>query len=309
MISLYLLCALLLLFLLAAWIVLRLSVIRVPVKDISDPRILKLTHMGDAIPLVEAGKRWLEAQNPEDVWIFSRDGKRLHGLFLSHENARGTLIFFHGYRSSYAIDFAGAMDFYYDLGFNLLICEQRAHGLSQGRCLTLGVKERYDVQSWTNYVASVFGENHPVVLAGLSMGATTVLLASNLDHAVDLRCIIADCGFTSPLEICRHVSKNRMHLPERITVPFLALVTRLFCGFRLDECSTLDAVKETKFPIFFIHGTADDFVPCPMTEENYKACRSEKELLLVEGAGHGLSFVLQPEEYKSRITAFLARHI
>lgn len=300
---------LLLLLCFAVWFCLHLSVLREKPIDLDNPQLLGMTHMRDVIPMVQESKRWLEQQEKEDWYIYSHDGKKLHGIFVPRENARGTLVFFHGYRSSYAIDFAGAMAFYYEQGLNLLICEQRAHGESQGHFLTFGAKERYDVQSWTNYLSAIFGEDHPVILTGLSMGATTVLMASNLDHAVDIRGIIADCGFTSPEAICRHVSRHRMHLPENLTIPILGLITRLICGFRLNECSTVQSVQQTKYPIFFIHGRADDFVPCSMTEENFAACRSEKEVLYVEGAGHGLSFVVAPEEYRKRLSAFLDKHI
>jgi len=303
------LAVILLLFAVGAWICMRLSVLRTPPIDVTNPKILKMTHMRDVIPMIQESKAWLDAAEKEDWYVYSKDGKRLHGIFVPHENARGTLVFFHGYRSSYAIDFAGAMRFYHERGLNLLICEQRAHGESQGLFLTFGAKERYDVQSWTNYLGSVFGEDHPVILTGLSMGATTVLMASSLDHMVDVRGIIADCGFTSPEAICRHVAKNRMHLPEKLVVPVLNLLTRLVCGFRLNECSTVQAVQNTKYPIFFIHGRSDDFVPCEMTEETFAACKGEKEVLYVEGAGHGLSFVVAPQEYAQRLTAFLDKHI
>lgn len=303
------LAVLLLLLAVLVWLCLRLSVLRTPPMDVSNPKILKMTHMRDVIPLIEESKLWLEKQEKEDWYVYSRDAKRLHGVFVPCENARGTLVFFHGYRSCYAIDFAGAMRFYHERGLNLLICEQRAHGKSQGQFLTFGAKERYDVQSWTNYLGSIFGTDHPVILTGLSMGATTVLMASELDHMVSVRGIIADCGFTSPEAICRHVAKNRMHLPANLVLPCLDLITRLFCGFRLRECSTVQAVQNTDIPIFFIHGKDDDFVPCYMTEEAYAACKSEKEVLYVAGAGHGLSFVTAPEEYKKRLTAFLDKHI
>ena len=59
-----------------------------------------------------------------------------------------------------------------------------------------------------------------------------------------------------------------------------------------------------KVPVFFIHGTDDDFVPVEMTYENYKACASEKRLLIVPGAGHGMSYVLDKEEYEKVVLEF-----
>ena len=53
-----------------------------------------------------------------------------------------------------------------------------------------------------------------------------------------------------------------------------------------------------------IAGTDDDFVPVEMTYENYKACAAEKRLLIVPGAGHGMSYVLYKEEYEKAVLEF-----
>jgi fermentation-respiration switch protein FrsA (DUF1100 family) len=64
-----------------------------------------------------------------------------------------------------------------------------------------------------------------------------------------------------------------------------------------------------KYPIILAHGLSDDFVPCEMSREAYDACTSPKELLLVEGAGHGYSFLKDRERYTQTVTAFLQRNL
>ena len=54
-----------------------------------------------------------------------------------------------------------------------------------------------------------------------------------------------------------------------------------------------------------VHGLDDGFVPCEMTQQGYDACAGEKELYLVEGADHGLSFLTDSQRYKERVLAFL----
>ncbi|MBP3314102.1 MAG: alpha/beta hydrolase [Oscillospiraceae bacterium] len=287
------------------WLCLRTAVLRAYVPDFTSPKLLKNTHLRPMIPLIEESRVWLSQQEKEDWYVKSHDGLRLHGIFVPKKNAVGTLLFFHGYRSAYWIDFAGGMKFYHDLGYNLLICEQRAHGKSEGLYLTFGVKERKDVTVWTEEAASRLGNDHPLLLAGVSMGATTVLMASALPHKGNVRGVIADCGFTSPKDIVRHVAKEKMHLPPKIATWFLGLLTRMFCGFRLDECSTVDALQNCPYPVFFIHGKEDKFVPCAMTERNYEAFRGKKEILLAEGAGHGVSFIYDRQGYEEALQRFL----
>lgn len=68
--------------------------------------------------------------------------------------------------------------------------------------------------------------------------------------------------------------------------------------------STVEAMRHCKIPVLFIHGTDDKFVPVEMTYENYKACASEKELLIVPGAGHGMSYLTDKGKYERELTIF-----
>jgi len=120
--------------------------------------------------------------------------------------------------------------------------------------------------------------------------------------------VIADCGFTSPDAIFRHVIQTSFHLPPDPFVPAAGLFTRLFAGFSIRGCSTLDAMQTNRLPILFLHGTADDFVPFSMSEQNVAACRAEKEFVVVEGARHAQSVLVDPERCRARILAFLSAH-
>ena len=144
------------------------------------------------------GAEWFRLQKPETLHVVSYDGKLLSARFLPCDNARGTILLFHGYRSSALLDFGLEVEFLHKQGYNLLLCDQRAHGASQGRFLTFGVRERCDVLSWVTYLAQRLGPEHPMYLSGMSMGATTVLMASCFEFPANVRGIVADCGFTSP---------------------------------------------------------------------------------------------------------------
>ena len=71
--------------------------------------------------------------------------------------------------------------------------------------------------------------------------------------------------------------------------------------------STIEALKHCKIPVFFAHGTDDHFVPVEMTYENYRACRSPKELLIVPGAGHCMSYPTEPRRYEQALLEFWRR--
>lgn len=120
-----------------------------------------------------AAQRFVLEQEPEQLFVESYDGKRLHAQLLRTENAAGTILLFHGYRSSWNVDFSASLLFYRSLDYNLLLVDQRAHQDSEGTFLTFGAKERYDVISWVTYLGQMLGQTHPLFLGGLSMGATT----------------------------------------------------------------------------------------------------------------------------------------
>lgn len=46
-----------------------------------------------------------------------------------------------------------------------------------------------------------------------------------------------------------------------------------------------------------VHGLTDTFVPAEMTRRGFAACGGDKRLLLVENAGHGLSFWVDEASY------------
>ena len=112
------------------------------------------------------------------------------------------------------------------------------NGLIKTKYLTFGVRERLDVLSWATYMGQKLGQNAPLILGGLSMGATTVLLASCFDFPANVRAIIADCGFTSPYEIAKSVlRRDAPKAPVSLLLPLCSLVTRLFAGFGLRDGS------------------------------------------------------------------------
>ena len=259
---------------------------------------------------LSAGFQWIAAQPSETVTIKAYDGVRLVARYLPCDNARGTLLLFHGWRSYPELDFGVAMEFYRSQGLNLLFVDERAQGESEGKFITFGVRERHDVATWAAYAAMHFGPAHPLILDGLSMGAATVLMASDLPLPLSVRGIIADCGFSSPYAIMKSVF--RAHCRRLPAGPFLALTdvfTRLFAGFSLKGASTLDAVAKTKLPILFIHGTGDTFVPCSMTQAAYDACAAPKQLVLVPDAGHGCSYLVDRPRVQAELAAFLSKHV
>lgn len=240
----------------------------------------------------------------EEVRIKSRDGLVLYAKYYSVADGAPLRIMFHGYRSMAERDFSGGIKEALDGGFNVLLVDQRAHGKSEGKTITFGIKERYDCLDWVNYAVRRFGREQKIFLCGISMGAATVLMASATEMPPGVIGIIADCGYTSPGAIIKKVLSD-MKLPVRITYFFIRNGAKLFGKFDPDEYGADKAMPVCKVPVFFVHGEDDRFVPCEMTRENYRLCASEKTLITVPDAGHGLSYLLDEERYKAEVKKFI----
>ncbi|MBP3480323.1 MAG: alpha/beta fold hydrolase [Clostridia bacterium] len=250
----------------------------------------------------------LKSTVTERVAIQSRDGLTLVGHWYPAENAKRIVVAMHGWRSSWYADFGTSARFMHDTGCSVLYPDQRSQGESGGEHIGFGVLERYDCFDWVNYVIERFGSELPIYLCGISMGATTVLMASEFEYPPCVKGIISDCGFTSPRAIWSHVLKNNLHISDKIGYPIANYFVNKKASFDGDEMSTVDALRKNRLPVLFVHGDDDKFVPVQMTYENYAACTAEKTMLIAPGAGHGMSYFTDPEGYKSAVAGFFARH-
>lgn len=262
-------------------------------------------EFAESIPLA---CQWLRDHNAQDVQTRAFDGVTLRGKWVPAEHPRATIILFHGYKTHYIHDFSGIFNLYRSIGLNLLLVRQRAHGESGGKYITFGVHERKDALSWVEFLNRTFGVGN-VFLGGMSMGASTVLFAAGEDLPPNVRGITADCGFSSPAEILSHVIRQEYHLPPRLVLPLMDVWARALGHFSFYECNTRQALIRSKTPILFIHGKADTFVPCSMSQSGYAACASEREIHLVEGAGHGRAYLFEPERLTKALVDFFNRNI
>lgn len=261
--------------------------------------------------MIRPRKEWLMQQNLEQITITARDGIRLHAYYLPAEKPSDRLVIgCHGYTSCGLSDFAAHSYFYHQMGFDCLIPDHRAHGESEGKYIGFGILDRYDCRAWINYVIKRFGEDKQILLHGTSMGGTTVLMTAGFsDLPKSVKCVIADCAFTSPYDVFTHILKRDYHLPAFPIMNINDAMCRKKAGYGFQDYSTLTAVQQTRCPVLFIHGKEDNFVPTWMSQKNYEVCNSPKELLLVENAGHGASYYENQSQYEEAESRFIQKWI
>lgn len=239
----------------------------------------------------------------KDMWITSFDGLRLHGKYFEHSPDSLIELMMHGYRGNAERDLSGGIQRGFQLGHSVLLIDQRACGESDGHIITFGIREYRDCLSWLELMQKEFGSKRKIILTGVSMGASTVLIAAGQKLPENVVGVLADCGYSSAKDIIQSVIRG-MLLPPKLAYPFVKLGAKLYGKFDLEETSPVEAMGRCTVPVIFFHGEADTFVPCYMSKENYNACASRKRLVTVPKAGHGLSYPVDPERYIEEMENF-----
>lgn len=256
-----------------------------------------------------AGLAWCEQQKMQDCYIRSNDNLLLHARYLKADNAKRYVILCHGYKGKAFNDFANMARFLHENGCNLLFIDQRCCGESQGKYITFGAKEQYDVRRWTYYISHNNNKHLPIYLYGESMGASSVLMASGHTLPDEVKGIIADCGFTSmKVQLC-DIAAGWFHLPW---IELLLLRVDMFCRllgrFKMKDADVFGALKKNKRPVLFFHGDLDTYVTAANSKYNYAICTAPKELVIVPGARHISSPYEDEELYRSKVMEFFGKY-
>lgn len=261
--------------------------------------------------ILKKGNDWVEAKKNnnqvEDIYIKSFDGLKLHAIFIERSDSKGIFIECHGYRSTASRDLYASCSEYYNMGYSLLVVDNRTCDKSDGKYITFGVNESKDVVSWIKYLNVRFPAKS-IVLAGVSMGATTVLMAlKDISKKMNVKCVIADCGYVSPYDEVLYCIKHYFHINGKLFIDMINLWCKMIAKFSLKEISTILAIKNTKIPILFIHGLDDDFVLPENSRINYSEYGGKKEIQLFENASHGISYLVDSKRYMKIVKNILSK--
>ena len=237
-----------------------------------------------------------------DTFVTMPTGERHHALFVRRDGNRRTALVLHGWRGS-SIDILFLARIYeQEMGYNIVVPDFHAHGLSDGDMIQMGWLDRLDMREWLK----IF-QTDSMVVHGVSMGGATAMMMSGMGYPEDIKDIrfVDDCGYTSVWDEFAGELKNQFGLPEVPLMYITSLLCKLHNGWSFGDASAIRAVRRTNHPILFIHGDEDTFVPTEMVYRLYKVCPSkEKSLWITKGAKHAESYKLYKEEYVRRVREF-----
>lgn len=255
-------------------------------------------------------RSWADTRDFEYWQMESFDGLTLQGYFLeAEEPINKTVVFAHGYLGR-AQDMALFGQYYFEeLGFNMFTADSRGHGLSEGDYYGFGWHDRLDYVAWIDRIIAELGEDTEIILHGVSMGAATVLMTLGEELPDNVKLAVADSPYSSVYDLFDYQLDRMFNLPSFPILPTMGMVTDFQAGYSLKEASALDQVEKAQVPILYIHGGNDTFVPTEMTKTLVEHTKTDTEMLIVPGANHGESIVLDREGYLEAMNSFFDKHL
>jgi pimeloyl-ACP methyl ester carboxylesterase len=243
---------------------------------------------------------WYDGLQKTDYTVSSDDGYVLHAQLIQNTIPTNRyVIISHGYTDNRF----GTLKYakmYLDLGFNVIIYDQRGHGENEPTFCTYSARERKDLQALVEDARARYENMTILGLHGESLGAATSVAVLQYKPEVDF--VVADCGFSNIKEIL--MSGGR--LPGWM-IDIVSLCAKLRYGYSYGEMRPVDCLAENQVPICFIHGAEDTFIPPKHSEEMKAATKGYRELHIMDGANHAQSVLVNPKEYKKIVELFIGR--
>ncbi len=281
-------------------------------EDLTEQGMSEQVHTDDIIEnqasAADRTSEWVKNADSELLSLTSSDGYRLVSrVFYQEEESHKWVLLLHGYTGWKEEMFPIGYQ-YAQRGYQVLAPDMRCSGESEGDFIGMGWTDRLDNMLWLDWILEQDPEAE-IVIHGQSMGAACALMMSGEEALPDqVKAVVADSAYTNAYDMFKKQMWDWFHLPAFPLLQGANLMLQLRGGYDLKDASALAAVEKTDLPILFIHGTEDAFVPSSMSEELYEAAAGEKQILLVEGAGHVQAQDKDPEGYYGTVFSFLEQH-
>lgn len=228
-----------------------------------------------------------------------------------------TVLIHNGYRAESDLMLMHAK-LYSDLGYNVLLPDTRSHNKSEGEYITFGLYEKEDLNRWLDQELQQRPQQQ-LVVTGVSMGGATTMLSQETPHA-NVVAYIEDCGYSSSeqqfLDTLSLITQYFKYIPlikeydtpakkAKMINQLNETKTKPILGMDLFQVAPINSVDKSSVPKLFIHGSDDWFIPPVAMSLLYYKAIGYKEQLLVPGAQHGDSILVNEQLYTETVRAFL----
>jgi len=263
-------------------------------------------HTQDIRPIQRAEQRF----GWRKIYISAPDGTLLRGTYIETEkNLHRTVILLHGlYQNrSMCLPYAAI---YHNLGYNVLLVDQRGHGESGGAHTEWGISEVGDIEAWVHWLRkedqlSIIG------LHGISLGGAMALLYAGSEHGSQLAFCVADSSYGNILRLGKDkafdwLQNSKAIWGVNIVTPFFQAAMFYHTHKFLSDIEPLQAVKHITVPVLILHGGADELIPVATAEDLYQMCGSNsKKIYIFKKTPHAVAIEKNYNEYRRVLTGFL----
>jgi pimeloyl-ACP methyl ester carboxylesterase len=244
----------------------------------------------------------------EEVHLRSRDLVNLVGWWIPADNAIGTIVMCHGQEGSMDGDTQQMVPLH-DAGFNVFMFDFRAHGRSEGDCVSMGMYEKEDLLGALDFLAEHKHVDRVGVL-GFSMGAAVALITAALSERICA--VVADSSFGRLKHTLTGWGVQR-GVPAPIARQFAAWVlvaASIRTEGRMDQTDPIRwTVHIGPRPILFIHGANDPFVSSEEVANMASLAEGPVQVWVVDGVGHRGAYADDPMEYNRRVVEWFTRYL
>lgn len=242
----------------------------------------------------------------ESIRIPTPDGLQLDGWFVPQDRAQRTIVICHGAGANKGnfVWFLGPLA---DRGYNIAFFDFRAHGGSDGRRTTYGLREKTDVKAVVDWLKRERpAQARKIVGLGSSQGAMALALAAAEEPRIDA--VILDSPFVSPSELALHHAR-KVPIVGPAMVHLILAEMSLWTQTNFFSASAEQAVASLNGrPVLAIHGSGDFMMPPSHAQRLYDAARGPRDIWFGPGP-HSNIVTEAPGEYADRVFAFLDKHL
>lgn len=191
-------------------------------------------------------------------------------------------------------------------GYDSLLFDLRAHGLSEGDNSTYGHKERWDVLGAFDYLVHGGVPEEHIAVLGVSMGAGASLIAVEEDPRV--RALIVDGPYANASELVNSEAARRTPLPRWIMPifnPTIKIMGGGIYGVDIGALKPEESARNITKPILVIHGDSDERVPVEHGIRVHRNAHPGSQIWVVHGVDHAAAFENHPAEYVDRVIQYI----
>lgn len=255
-----------------------------------------------------AGNEWCDRYSDKlcEVSITS-DGFRLVGEYINFGFDKAVIIIAgrtEGCKYSYYF-----AEPYRQAGYNVLVIDNRCHGFSEGKYVSLGLKEYKDILRWGEFLYNEHG-NQKIVLHGICIGSATALYALTASECPSYFAgMVADGMYVDFKESIKNhmIEQNRKNI--RICLKLLTFYFRLRTGKKMVQQGPLSYIGQLQKPILFIYSKQDIYSVPEKGQLLYDTCQCKKQLAWFERGAHSKVRINNTEKYDNTVIEFLAENV